>query len=104
MGRAQVVTRMTPLPLGGLLCSSLPSWGAEDEFGGQRCNSGKAARETHKVSFEGTSVPWENVRKGEKNAGLPGCVGSKQAGDLSMAGKGKPGEKRMTLSKENVVF
>lgn len=40
----------------------------------------------------------------EENADLPGCPGSKQAGDLSMAGKGKPGEKRMTLSKENLVF
>lgn len=65
---------------------------------------GRLLGETHKVSLEGAGVPWQNVRKGEKNAGLPGYIGSKQAGDLSMAEKGKPGEKRMTLRKENVVF
>lgn len=91
-------------PLGGLLCSPLPSWGVEDETGGKCSNSGKAARETHKLRLEGTGVPWQNVSKGEKNAGPPGCVGSKQTGDLSMAGKGKPGERRMMLSKENLVF
>lgn len=52
--------------LGSLLCSSPPSWGVEDEFGGVHGSSRKATRKLHKLTLEGTHVPWQNISKGER--------------------------------------